>query len=408
MGVSDRDQVGGATAGPGPPLISVAAVPDRSLLRGVIAVVTGLSLIACRCPVSGARGTGGDETRPRVFAVSSADFDVVSEDAVAARYSLTASREVMDTVRRYFKLPGGPAKPILVRLVPSLKWSGEGSFHTIVETAGEVSVSIHWHRGLEREAFVRALVRASLLRWIIWTFGSRGELALPLWIELAMTEETIARNNPAYREYLRTAALDSLPFSLSGIIGVQSDGHSSPAASVAAYWLFRFILSKCESREHFRTVLGRLIMGENAQISREILRRTLGDRLPDGEDLDLWWLVGSYYITDTRGASVYSMARSVRLINDLSDFVLEVENGSARIDIQDLYSRREDGTVQAVIRRRLRAVQAEIALINPVYTNALISLGQSLEAVEKGDESSFQDLLRQFRKDTESAHHLSI
>lgn len=105
-------------------------------------------------------------------------------------------------------------------------------------------------------------------------------------------------------------------------------------------------------------------------------------------------------------SSVQSAMESARVLADLLEITLLVEGEEVEASVVDLWSVRRAGWVRDETGNRLQLVKRWIPLINPLYFNALHSLGTVLEALTSGDERVFQLAVGRLAADLEAADNL--
>jgi len=346
------------------------------------------------------------EEASRVYSVSNRFFEVISDDPISVQYVNQASRHMQTMVERYFDLPKYFPQQIPIRLISDDDWDSDGDYHTGVEVAGKVTLSIRWAKDTEQDVVLRSLVQAFMVRLIIWHGGGSLAKNFPLWLELALVEELKNRLNPVYQDLL-VRHTDALPLMKANAILTHSLPFRGKDRTLALnrFWMLRYLEQEAGSLNRLREVLLSLLT--TADPIRAIASHNLS-AFESADEFELWWATGFYDLISKRISPIYSLDRSRRLIQSLGTFTLSLHNRDTHVFLHDLWDKEDKATINKICQARLSVLKGNLRAINPIYYNPLLSLGQSLEAFLVGDRSGFQHAYDLFQYDYALANHVAI
>lgn len=119
----------------------------------------------------------------------------------------------------------------------------------------------------------------------------------------------------------------------------------------------------------------------------------------------LWrtWLASEF---DRQAGPVQSVWETRQIFFDLLLVTLEVDSKPVRASVVDLWDYRKASWLGPFSRQRIEQVKRIFPEANPVYFNALHSLGRVLEALENQQLSTFEAGVEQLAEDLEAAENL--
>jgi hypothetical protein len=163
-----------------------------------------------------------------------------------------------------------------------------------------------------------------------------------------------------------------------------------------AYWLTRFLEDEAGGSAQVAPLLAALAGGAPPP---DALRQTCPDRFTDGATLELWWAVGYRDMMSRKTPPLQTMAQTHALLDDLEAIVIEAGGHDQRLSVGDVWNQRTAPRVRAALKTRFDQARAALPTANPVFYNALLSLGTSLEALQRDDATVFRATWKRYQAD---------
>lgn len=351
-----------------------------------------------------ARAEETDEQPPLAIApavVRNAHFEVQGDDMLSAQYVATVGELFVSRFSRMLPQPGRARQPVMVNLLSREETRAPAAIVTRYFPAGHASVSIPWHVATDRQTVERALVQGHLT-FLSASYGA-GAVNVPLWLEVAGQHLARVQAIPSHANALGANVRKGRAFRLEEILEAQRDNEMDERFEAHAYWLLMFLEREGRARGRLQNFLVRILRGEQGLPA---LVATYGGQIHDVEEAGVWWLVGLGEMTRSAASPMLSMEESGQRVRELSRFTFESDSGARRIFADDLWEQRESRVVRREISHRLRTLQIELGAIHPFYHNALISLGQTLDAVEAGSEEDFYQNVLALQQDMRAGDEL--
>ena len=131
-----------------------------------------------------------------------------------------------------------------------------------------------------------------------------------------------------------------------------------------------------------------------------------GYPVPEEAGLELLWRTWLASRWDRQSGPVQSVQETRQIFFDLLQVTLVVDSRSLQASVVDLWDQRRTPWVGPFCRQRFERVKRILPEANPVYFNALHSLGQVLEALENQQLSAFESGVEQLAEDLDAAEAL--
>ncbi len=339
-------------------------------------------------------------------------FKIIGPDGDSLTAMVDLAEAVFEVGKAGFGVPAdlGP-QPILVRLVrpkqmPSVdRWHVAGTGYL-----GGTVVYLSWSKETALDDALRALSEGLLAR----AGACRDEAAKraqnrplpPRWLVLALARSVDVYLRPALRDDLaerarRPGALPSLTTILS----------SAPAAGLtaeydaAAYWAAMFLSEEARHPDEFLALTERL--WRQPEDAAQVLQGAFGAAIKEADgSQELWWRAGVQWLLRGRITTTRTMAESRRDVRRLAFVVLSKDGQDSWVELPDAFALREDEAIEPVLRAGLAAAKADLRGVNPVYHNALLSLGLAYEALLNESHKAFSARYARFMDDFEAAQRL--
>ena len=167
-----------------------------------------------------------------------------------------------------------------------------------------------------------------------------------------------------------------------------------------AYWLLQILKAEVKNNREMAAWVYDVVVGEPTLSSLQELVSGLADQ--DLED-PLWWAVHLQGQRSQGLGAVLSLDASLQRMDELSSLTVNVNGIDRDLDLREIWQYRHKDTVRAGIRWRLREIKLLLHNINPVYYNALHSLGVIYEAYIQEGYDDFLSLEKQLIKDRETS-----
>lgn len=305
-------------------------------------------------------------------------FEVVAVDLRSARFVEELSRHVVDRSSRFLERHKMDfPQRVLVRLKPERFVDFEGAYRLTLEPGGFVTLDLRWTEALELATCCRALSEALLLRYSLFNFGLAAAEQLREWTVSVLTYRTLLGLRPASREALFAAVqAEELP----PVPDLLAQTWDAPDQGVAGYLLLRTLSAAGLGQQVERRLFRAAVAGRDvAPALTTILDAGRSAEAIPG--FGRWWTTYLPELSGT-GATVFErIAVSRQWIDQLSRFQFEGEP----INLKQLWERRDDPEMRAIVEARLEIVRFRINRVNPAYFNAAHSLGLLFETILEGD-----------------------
>ncbi len=357
---------------------------------------------------------------PEVFLRKTSNhyFEVVGTDYNSVQYVTHMAQEAGEYCSNFVPMSNALPQPILVELVPAERAQFQAPFLIRPQTNGEVIVYLRWDESANFSDTCQALASAYMVRCAIWRFGHSAAGDVPDWLELALGLGLHVHLRPALIDEVVENSMQDEPWLLEDIFSLKgSEGLHSPTARRACLWLVRFLQNQSPSREHFQ----RLMLGFLSNMPPyELLTASYPQKATDLYSTRLWWAVGYEATIRSRQSPFYSLYDSSKVVRELSSITAEQDGQDIRLALGQLYEFRGNNALRRAAQQRVREIKLELQKINPVYYNALLSLGLTYEAwikLEAGredrgeptpDQMAFAEAFVLYQQDIEAAQLLDL
>ncbi len=308
---------------------------------------------------------------------------VVAEDSLAAGAILNIGQAAVGVGQREWFFGRTLRQSVIVRLIRAAPAGPEDAPYRVRAPAnGPVSLALRWHAEAPFDDVVQGVAHALLVASL--RERSEGQAPEPLpWLVHAFALQVQVALQPLRRQWFARQALAQ------GVPAVRSIweaetyfGEDRQGRALSSYWLLRCVRAEAVSREWYSAFLQGLLR-EGGGV--EALNGLRAEAISDDQARELWWAVSFQAEVRARLGPVLPMEDSRRLLERLSllrAFVAEAEREFAP---EDLWLVRDDPKVRQAVAQRVREVKVEVPVINPVYHNALLSLGALYEALLQED-----------------------
>lgn len=365
------------------------------------------------------------QEQPEVYVRTTSNnfFQVAGTDFISVQYVTHMAQEAGEHCADALPLSNALPLPILVELVPPDKVGFDGPYTIRPQPNGDVTVSIRWSEDASFEETCQALASAFLVRSAIWRFGHDHAATVPDWLELAMGLGLEIHLRPALRDELLADSRDTASWPLERIFSLKGRAaFGDLEAKQQCLWLVEFLRNQSPDREHFR----RLMAGFLKDLPPiRLLVSAFPDKLTDERAMDIWWAVGYQATVRARQAPFFNMDESLAIMRNGSYLTAEIEGMDVRVGIHELYGYRGNVALAKAARQRVREIKVDLQKINPVYYNALLSMGVVFDSwlvLEEPDEAidpdepldlteeeiAYEEAYARFENDLQSAQLLDL
>lgn len=326
-------------------------------------------------------------------------FEIVSEDYASLQTVAQIAQEMGDLGSAYYSV-SNRIQPILVQLRQPSAVSFHGDYQIRPQANGEITIDIKWSELTEIKVVSQALASGFLNRVAIARFGLAATSKIPDWLELAFSELLLTKLRPAYADYQLAYALRTPMLLAEQILTAQAplvDDQAQVANN--AYFLFKNL-----EYELAEDVLRRVLLEFLANRAPwEVMQHAFPQDLNSRKTLELWWAVAFQNYVRSRQGLFYAMRESREWIERLSVFTLELDGKEHRVQGPELWEMQHAAGMDLLLFHRLREIKLQMQKVNPVYFNALLSLGLIFEALQVNSEQLFVQHYQQFLDDYENA-----
>jgi len=306
---------------------------------------------------------------------------------------------------RYFPEAQDIPEPIRVMLVRSPDF--EAPYTVKMQPNGNYFVYIDWNEDTRFGDVCQALASAFVRRTAVWRFGQSGGPAAPDWLELAFGQLLEAAIRPGYADVQREKALVRPPMGLEELLNASGPFDlQQEKVALNAVWFFRLLQTRIPDRMHFRRVLAAFLKGLNPAY---VLVKAFPGEFETREELEMWWAVGFQSMARSRETPFFSMEQSRELIRDLAIVTVNIDGQDRRMAGPNLWEFRDRAEVASALKLRHREIKLELQRVNPVYYNAVLSLGLFFEvAMASEDLAAVKAANERFLGDYRAAQELEI
>ena len=329
-------------------------------------------------------------------------FDVIAEDYSSMVAMVHVCEKMSELGLELYPL-STPVRPILVQLRKPVDLSIAGDYSIRVRRDGSVVINIKWSSHTELDTVCQALASGFLNHAAVGCFGVNSTASIPDWLELAVSQALIVALRPAYIDYYRQLARDAGMLEATNLLSARSPFPTGKErVLVNAYYFLKNLESELDD-ESLRLCLYGFLQGVEPL---QVMQRILPAIIHNSRDLELWWGVCFNHYVRSRQSHFFNMEQSREMIEQFEAFPLELVEGARLVSGEELWEYREDAPFQLQVVQRLREIKLYLQKFNPVYTNALLSLGLSFEALQSGSREAYFENQQQFEKDYSSAVEL--
>lgn len=360
-------------------------------IRIVIACLIGLSaLVATPLPLV------PEPARKVVYQSSSDGFYDVAGYGAAAVSSVSDLAEGMVAVgESLFGINTPPPYPILIQLV-NRPPDDTPDFEVRPQRNGALIVRLDWNEFTSMELCCQAVASAYL--WHVLLAYDRDSGPPPYWLELALGHRLRTQLQPATSDALRNAVMGLSPMSLETIFTTTRDMTAVEihAVGLHGFWVLQFWerlpMPRIDQQRLFQMALRE---PDWRRVFDMAVRRSF--ELP--ADRERYWAVNFQNLVRPRQPPFLNLAESRARIQQLNTCLLSSDVDDIRLRADELWPWRKVPVARSLIQQQLRELKLEIQRINPVYFNAIVSLGQIYEATLADDAEAFSQAKANFRND---------
>ncbi|WP_309395844.1 hypothetical protein [Cerasicoccus maritimus] len=250
---------------------------------------------------------------------------------------------------------------------------------------GNYYVYIAWNEDTRFGDVCQALASSLVRRAAVWRYGkSAGETA-PQWLELALGQLLEAAIRPGYADVQREKALKRPPMGLDQLLNAEGPfGLEQEKVALNAVWFFRLLENRIPERTLFRKVLAAFLNDLNPNY---VMVKAFPNAFENQQQLEMWWAVGFQAMARSRETPFFTMGQSRDMIRDLAILTVSIKGVDHRMAGMSLWQNRALPEVQSALQMRHREVKLELQRTNPVYYNAILSLGLFFEVAMNSEEA---------------------
>ncbi|MEO0794078.1 MAG: hypothetical protein AAFX93_02895 [Verrucomicrobiota bacterium] len=272
---------------------------------------------------------------------------------------------------------------------------------------GNYFVYIAWTGDTRFRDVCQALASVYIRRAAVWRYGQSAGPQAPHWLELAFGQLLESSIRPGYADTQREKALVRPPLGLEELLTVRGPfGLEQEKVALNAVWLFRLLENRISDRTLFRKVLAAFLKNLNPAY---IMVKAFPGRFEDREEMEMWWAVGFQSMTRSRETPFFNMEQSRELIRSLAIVTADVGGQDRRMAGLSLWELRDVPTVEVATLQRHREVKLEIQRVNPVYYNAMLSLGLFFETALNAEQQQIVNAQHdRFLSDYRDAQELEL
>ena len=326
-------------------------------------------------------------------------FDVIAEDYASMVALIHVCEKMSELGLELFPLPA-PVRPILVQLRKPADLSISGDYTIRIRREGSVVINIKWSSHTELDTVCQALASGFLNHAAVVYFGINSTANIPDWLELAVSQVLIVALRPAYVDHYRRLAFDAGMLEAAALLSARSPFPiGKEQVLVNAYFFLKNLESELDD-ETLRLCLYGFLQGVKPL---QVMQHVLPAIIHNSRDLELWWGVCFNHYVRSRQSHFFTMQESREMIEQFEALPIELAEGARLVSGEELWEYRENARFQQQIVQRLREIKLYLQKFNPVYTNSLLSLGLSFEALQSGSHEACVENQQQFEKDYSDA-----
>jgi len=331
--------------------------------------------------------------------IESLHFVVIAKAYREAQVVKRMGDEVVNLMKKYVNVPNEFMRPVFVQLIPDDEATFKSPYRLYLNKHGEAIVSIRWGKKTRFSNVCQAVVRGFILQWTYIKYGYKRTKRIPAWLDLAFSLKLEARLRPRYHDFFKDKAKHLPVLSISQILQENAAlKYNLKNLALHSYWLFECIRKESLSRSVFNRFITRVLAGQD--VKAIIDEEYIGSKgRKDAKSEHLWWAVMLHDLVSGNNAWLYSMEESRYLIHRYGIITVEIDGADTRFSLKEVWEQRKAGSVRAAIQWALREIKLEIYSINPVYHNAMHSLGRIYETLLGDNHDDYLKLKAQFSED---------
>ncbi len=327
-------------------------------------------------------------------------FEIVSDDYSAHLSMIYAIGEFEKVIDNFFAREN--SNFIFDKKI-SLKISAKDSEKSKKKTSlsisknGEFSFFVSWSKFLTIEEFCASTSEAILLKIAYNLGGEKSARRVPMWLKMAFASALENSIRFGAVSDLATLAAEKPPPDIFSILS--GNGKISSADS---YWTLVAIEKVVKGKDVLSNLLRSACIGD----SPELLVKRIEVYKPTKMDTNVWWrcvLTGEIW---ARMGGVLSPVRAEEEIARLA--VLSVDDskgGREGVSGSKIFEKSE--LYKGDIELRILEIKVALSVVNPLYHNALVCLGEMFESALDGDEDDFNSAKIRFAESFNNARELS-
>ncbi|MGE9296958.1 MAG: hypothetical protein ACQKBV_11780 [Puniceicoccales bacterium] len=328
-------------------------------------------------------------SRDGIFRVVGTDF--------GALQTVGAMTDQMERLGlRYFPEMRELTEPIQVTLLPSPDFSE--NYRINFQPNGNYFVYIPWNGDTRFGDVCQALASAYIRRTAVWRYGREAGAKAPDWLELAFGQLLEATIRPGYADTQGDEALIRPPLGLMELLEAEGPFDlEQRRVALNAVWFFRLMENRITDRKLFRKVLAAFLQDLNPSY---ILVKAFPNRFESEQDMEMWWAVGFQAMARGRETPFITMEQARETVRSLAILTVDIDGADRRLAGPVLWELRARDNVRSALELRQREIKLELQRVNPVYYNAVLSLGlfidsalnaESLAVVERANQAFLSD-----------------
>lgn len=343
-----------------------------------------------------------DELLSDVHVEEETYFFVVATDADAAKYVSRLCEEMTLLAARYLAMPSRFRREVLIQLVPVEEAGFRAPYRVSTTDLGEVIVSIRWDEQTAFSMVCQAVARGFLQGWVAHYYGQEALEKTPPWLDIALGLRLQTSVQPRFRDFLKQESTRLPTLSLIEVTAPDAaQKHSIELLGLHAYWLFELVRSETNRRD-FSYFLDAVVRGIPTM---EAIDKLVADKAERSDDF-LWWAVGFQDQVHTQQGALMPLEQAREELLRFSTITVEINGADENLDLRGIWQYRHKATVQAAISWRLREIKLALNRFNPVYYNALHSLGRLYETYLTPESERFLEFESIYLSDLKRAQRL--
>lgn len=253
--------------------------------------------------------------------------------------------------------------------------------------------------------WVEGMVQAFLARHAVHVHGLSPEaVRVPLWLQVVLAEVVAARFEPALADVHALRARAEGPAPLGALFAVAAWEEVGVREATSAWWLVRWLTAVPEGRRRLDAWVAGVLGGGDARAG---LLAAFGDLPEFGAGAQAAWLAGFHGASRSAALPVAPVEETLAEAAGLARIVVEVDGVERVLGPAELWAWRRSRLLRGVVADREVAVRALLLDAHPVAFNAVLSLGQALEALRRGQEAAFREAWRRHGEDVAVARDLA-